>query len=32
MYDPIEITRLLVFGTNNPSPDDYSGMQTSQVQ
>ncbi|MDJ0900225.1 MAG: Ig-like domain-containing protein [Xenococcus sp. MO_188.B8] len=24
MYDPIEITRLLVFGTSNPSPDDYN--------
>ena len=24
MYDPIEITKLLVFGTNNPSPDDYN--------
>jgi Ca2+-binding RTX toxin-like protein len=24
MYDPIEITKLYVFGTNNPSPDDYN--------
>ena len=24
MYDPIEITRLLAFGTSNPSPDDYN--------
>jgi VCBS repeat-containing protein len=24
MYDPIEITKLLVFGTNNPSSDDYN--------
>jgi hypothetical protein len=24
MYDPIEITKLLVFGTNSPSPDDYN--------
>ncbi len=24
MYDPQEITKLLVFGTNNPSPSDYS--------
>lgn len=23
-YDEIEITKLLVFGTNNPSPDDYN--------
>jgi Ca2+-binding RTX toxin-like protein len=24
MYDPIEITKLFVFGTNSPSPDDYN--------
>jgi VCBS repeat-containing protein len=24
MFDPIEITKLLVFGTNSPSPDDYN--------
>ena len=24
MYDPIKITRLLAFGTSNPSPDDYN--------
>src|SRR5919199_1118948 len=24
MYDPIEITKLLVFGTNNPSSPDYN--------
>lgn len=24
MYDPIEITKLLVFGTANPSSDDYN--------
>lgn len=24
MYDPIEITKLYVFGTNEPSPDDYN--------
>jgi hypothetical protein len=24
IYDPIEITRLYVFGTNTPSPDDYN--------
>lgn len=23
-YDPVEITRLLVFGTNTPSTDDYN--------
>jgi hypothetical protein len=24
MYDPVEITKLFVFGTNSPSPDDYN--------
>jgi len=24
MYDPIEINRLLVFGTSNPSSDGYN--------
>jgi Ca2+-binding RTX toxin-like protein len=24
MYDPIEITKLYLFGTNNPSPSDYN--------
>jgi hypothetical protein len=24
IYDPIEITRLYIFGTNSPSPDDYN--------
>ena len=24
MYDPVKITKLFVFGTNSPSPDDYN--------